>query len=70
MKDNLIDESLVAVSDAKDLENKVNQIESSLEVMTTKFRKMTEQYESSQRKLKQRLSNMSNQVRTLRVDDE
>uniref|UniRef100_UPI0037E8C561 cyclic nucleotide-gated channel cone photoreceptor subunit alpha-like n=1 Tax=Semicossyphus pulcher TaxID=241346 RepID=UPI0037E8C561 len=70
MKDNLIDMSLATATDAKDLENKVNQIEASLEIMTTKFRKMTAQYDSYQRKLKQRLVNMSNQVRTLRVDDE
>ncbi|KAM8904595.1 cyclic nucleotide-gated channel alpha-3-like [Spinachia spinachia] len=70
MKDNLIDESLVAVTDAKDLEDKVNRVEASVEIMTAKFRKMSAQYESSQRKLKQRLSNMSNQVRTLRVDHE
>ncbi|XP_075951214.1 cyclic nucleotide-gated channel alpha-3-like [Anarhichas minor] len=70
MKDNLIDESLVAAIDAKDLENKVNRVETSLDVMTVKFRKLTAQYESSQRKLKQRLSNMSNQVQTLRVNDE
>ncbi|RVE75009.1 hypothetical protein OJAV_G00012600 [Oryzias javanicus] len=70
MKDNLIDENLVAASDAKDLENKVNQIEASVEVMSNKFKKLTAQHESSQRKLKQRLSNLSNQVRTLRTDDE
>uniref|UniRef100_A0A8C2XE30 Cyclic nucleotide gated channel subunit alpha 3 n=1 Tax=Cyclopterus lumpus TaxID=8103 RepID=A0A8C2XE30_CYCLU len=70
MKDNLIDESLVAVTDAKDLENQVNKVEASLEVMTAKFRKLTAQYESSQRKLKQRLCNMSNQVRTLGGDNE
>lgn len=70
MKDNLIDESLVNATDAKDLEEKVNQVEASLDVMSLKFRKLTAQYESSQRKLKQRLSNMSNQVRTLRVDNE
>lgn len=69
MKDNLIDESLVNATDAKDLENKVNQIEASYEVMSTKLRKLTNQYESSERKLKQRLTNISNQVRTLRVDE-
>uniref|UniRef100_A0A673A1E4 Cyclic nucleotide gated channel subunit alpha 3 n=1 Tax=Sphaeramia orbicularis TaxID=375764 RepID=A0A673A1E4_9TELE len=62
MKDNLIDESLVAAADAKDMENKVSQIETSLDVMTLKLRKLSEQYESSQRKLKQRLTNMSNQL--------
>ncbi|TDG96354.1 hypothetical protein EPR50_G00239330 [Perca flavescens] len=70
MKDNLIDEALVNATDAKDLEEKVNKIEASLDVMMVKFRKLTSQYESSQRKIKQRLTNMSNQVRTLRVDNE
>lgn len=69
MKDNLIDESLLAIVDAKDLEDKVSKIESSLDVMSAKFRKLTSQYESSQRKLKQRLNNMSNQVRTLREEE-
>uniref|UniRef100_A0A668VI10 Cyclic nucleotide-binding domain-containing protein n=1 Tax=Oreochromis aureus TaxID=47969 RepID=A0A668VI10_OREAU len=69
MKDNLIDESLVAATDAKDLEDKVDQIEASFEIMSAKFRKLTNQYESSQRKLKQRLSNLSNQFRSLRVDE-
>lgn len=69
MKDNLIDESLVAATDAKDLENKVDQIEASFEIMSAKFRKLTNQYDSSQRKLKQRLSNLSNQFRSLRVDE-
>uniref|UniRef100_A0A8C5EB48 Cyclic nucleotide gated channel subunit alpha 3 n=1 Tax=Gouania willdenowi TaxID=441366 RepID=A0A8C5EB48_GOUWI len=70
MKDNLIDESLVAATDAKDLENKVNEIEMHFEVMSTKFRKLSSQYESSQRKLKQRLSNISNQVKSLRFNDD
>lgn len=69
MKDNLIDESLVAATDAKDLEKKVDQIEASFEIMSAKFRKLTNQYDSSQRKLKQRLSNLSNQFRSLRVDE-
>lgn len=69
MKDNLIDESLVAAIDAKDLEDKVNKIEAHYEVMATKLKKLTNNYESSQRKIKQRLTNMSNQVRTLRVDE-
>uniref|UniRef100_A0A672ISS0 Cyclic nucleotide gated channel subunit alpha 3b n=1 Tax=Salarias fasciatus TaxID=181472 RepID=A0A672ISS0_SALFA len=70
MKDNLIDESLVNVTDAKDLEQKVTDIEANIEVMTLKFRKLTSQYESSQRKMKQRLTNISNQVRTMRFDDD
>lgn len=69
MKDNLIDESLVAAVDAKDLENKVNQIEHSVDVMTNKFKKLTSQYESSQRKLRQRLCNLSNEAQSLREEE-
>ncbi|XP_051915177.1 cyclic nucleotide-gated channel cone photoreceptor subunit alpha-like [Hippocampus zosterae] len=70
MKDNLIDESLVAATDAKDFELKVNAVETSLEVMAHKLKKLTEHHESSQRKLKQRLTNLTNQVRTIKVADE
>ncbi|XP_061538789.1 cyclic nucleotide-gated cation channel alpha-3-like isoform X1 [Phycodurus eques] len=70
MKDNLIDESLVAATDAKDFEAKVKVVEASLEVMMFKLKKLTEHHESSQRKLKQRLCNLTNQVRTLQVADE
>ncbi|XP_077407282.1 cyclic nucleotide-gated channel alpha-3-like isoform X2 [Vanacampus margaritifer] len=70
MKDNLIDESLVTAADAKDFETKVDAVEASLEIMAVKLRKLTEHHESSQRKLKQRLSNLTNQVRTIKVDDE
>lgn len=69
MKDNLIDESLVAAIDAKDLENKVNQIEHSVDVMTNKFKKLMSQYESSKRKLRQRLCNLSNEVQSLRDEE-
>lgn len=69
MKDNLIDESLMAAVDAKDLENKVDQIEHSVDVMTNKFKKLESHYESFQRKLKQRICNLSNEVRILREDD-
>ncbi|CAJ1087152.1 cyclic nucleotide-gated channel cone photoreceptor subunit alpha-like [Xyrichtys novacula] len=69
MKDNLIDMSLATLTDAKDLEDKVNKIEASLEIMTSKFKKMTAHYDSHQRKIKQRLKNMSNQVRTLTYED-
>uniref|UniRef100_A0A3B4AQ07 Cyclic nucleotide-binding domain-containing protein n=1 Tax=Periophthalmus magnuspinnatus TaxID=409849 RepID=A0A3B4AQ07_9GOBI len=61
MKDNLIDEALVSATDAKDLEDKVNQMEASVDIMMLKLKKLMAQYESSQRKLKQRLTNMSNQ---------
>ncbi|CAL8301484.1 unnamed protein product [Gadus morhua 'NCC'] len=69
MKDNLIDESLLAVPDAKELEGKVSRFEANLEIMNVKFRKMAAHHESYERKLKQRLANMENQVRTLRPNE-
>uniref|UniRef100_A0A7N8WSZ8 Cyclic nucleotide-gated channel cone photoreceptor subunit alpha-like n=1 Tax=Mastacembelus armatus TaxID=205130 RepID=A0A7N8WSZ8_9TELE len=67
MKDNLIDESLVTACDAKDMEEKVNDMMASFDIMMAKFEKLKKQHESSQRKLKQRLDNVSNRVRGLRV---
>uniref|UniRef100_A0A667YYD4 Cyclic nucleotide gated channel subunit alpha 3 n=1 Tax=Myripristis murdjan TaxID=586833 RepID=A0A667YYD4_9TELE len=70
MKDNLIDESAAnASSDAKDMEVKVDQLQANLDVMLLKLSKVTEQYESHQRKIKQRLSNMENQDDVLWVPD-
>uniref|UniRef100_A0A7N8XFW2 Cyclic nucleotide-gated channel cone photoreceptor subunit alpha-like n=1 Tax=Mastacembelus armatus TaxID=205130 RepID=A0A7N8XFW2_9TELE len=57
MKDNLIDESLVTACDAKDMEEKVNDMMASFDIMMAKFEKLKKQHESSQRKLKQRLDN-------------
>ena len=65
-KDNLIDESLLLLPDAKELESTVLRCEVGLELMSTKFRKLAERHETYERKLKQRLGNMESRVRTLR----
>ncbi|XP_062302317.1 cyclic nucleotide-gated channel cone photoreceptor subunit alpha-like [Osmerus eperlanus] len=70
MKDNLIDESLAnAGADAKDMEDKVNFLESSYELMQLKFTKLMAEYTNYQNKIKQRITNMENRVKPLRVED-
>ncbi|KAJ8253062.1 hypothetical protein GJAV_G00208700 [Gymnothorax javanicus] len=70
MKDNLIDEAVAnAGADVKDLEDKVNQLETNLEVMQTKFARLMAEYMASQCKIKQRIANMENRVKTLRSED-
>ncbi|XP_046886776.1 cyclic nucleotide-gated channel cone photoreceptor subunit alpha-like [Hypomesus transpacificus] len=70
MKDNLIDESLAnAGLDAKDLEDKVDLLEGSYELMQLKFTKLMAEYTNYQNKTKQRITNMENRVKTLRVED-
>uniref|UniRef100_A0A8C9V203 Cyclic nucleotide gated channel subunit alpha 3 n=1 Tax=Scleropages formosus TaxID=113540 RepID=A0A8C9V203_SCLFO len=69
-KDNLIDEAVAnAGADPKDFEEKINQLESNLDVMQTKFAKLVAEYTASQSKIKQRITNMEFRVKTLRVDD-
>ncbi|XP_073707741.1 cyclic nucleotide-gated channel cone photoreceptor subunit alpha [Garra rufa] len=69
-KDNLLDEAVAgAGADPKDMEEKIHHLESNLEVMTGKFAKLMAEYTSYQSKLKQRISNMENKVKTLRVED-
>lgn len=69
-KDNLLDEAAAAAgADPKDLEEKISQLESNLEVMTTKFARLVAEYTSYQSRIKQRLTNMENQVKTLRAED-
>ncbi|KPP78385.1 cyclic nucleotide-gated channel cone photoreceptor subunit alpha-like [Scleropages formosus] len=69
-KDNLIDEAVAnAGADPKDFEEKINRLESNLDVMQTKFAKLVAEYTASQSKIKQRITNMEFRVKTLRVDD-
>ncbi|XP_035264475.1 cyclic nucleotide-gated cation channel alpha-3 isoform X3 [Anguilla anguilla] len=70
MKDNLIDEAIAnAGADPKDLEEKIVRLESNLDLMQTKFARMTAEYTSSQCKIKQRITNMEARVKTLREED-
>lgn len=69
-KDNLLDEAVASAgADPKDLEEKIHRLEGNLEVMTSKFAKLMAEYTSYQGKIKQRITNMENKVKTLRVED-
>uniref|UniRef100_A0A3B4D4M5 Cyclic nucleotide-binding domain-containing protein n=1 Tax=Pygocentrus nattereri TaxID=42514 RepID=A0A3B4D4M5_PYGNA len=69
MKDGLIDETMAKAADAKDLEDKVAMLETNLEVMQVKLKRITGDWAASQGRIKQRISNMEARVKTLREDD-
>ncbi|KAJ7993375.1 hypothetical protein DPEC_G00271760, partial [Dallia pectoralis] len=63
MKDNMIDESVAnAGADPKDLEEKIQRLESHLDIMTTKLAKIMAEFTSSQSKIKQRITSMEKTV--------
>ena len=63
MKDNLIDEDLVAARvDTRDVEEKVEYLESSLDILQTRFARLLAEYSASQMKLKQRLTRLESQM--------
>ncbi|XP_067314559.1 cyclic nucleotide-gated channel cone photoreceptor subunit alpha isoform X2 [Pseudorasbora parva] len=69
-KDNLLDEAMASAgADPKDLDEKIQRLEGNLEVMTGKFAKLVAEYTSYQSKIKQRITNMENKVKTIRVED-
>nr|ARF06956.1 cGMP-gated cation channel alpha-3 [Aptychotrema vincentiana] len=64
MKDNLIDEEAAKEgADPKDLEEKVERMESSLDTLQTKFARLMAEYKSTQLKLKQRITKVENKVK-------
>ncbi|XP_003794414.1 cyclic nucleotide-gated cation channel alpha-3 [Otolemur garnettii] len=64
MKDNLIDEELAKDgADPKDLEEKVEHLESSLDTLQTRFARLLAEYNATQMKVKQRLSQLESQVK-------
>nr|XP_031297004.1 cyclic nucleotide-gated cation channel alpha-3 isoform X2 [Camelus dromedarius] len=64
MKDNLIDEELAkAGADPKDIEEKVEHLESSLDTLQTRFARLLAEYNATQMKVKQRLSQLESQVK-------
>lgn len=69
-KDNLLDEAAAGGgADPKDLEEKILRLESNLDLMTTKFARLLAEYTSYQSRIKQRITNMENKVKTLREED-
>ncbi|XP_066517405.1 cyclic nucleotide-gated channel cone photoreceptor subunit alpha [Hoplias malabaricus] len=69
MKDGLIDETAATAADSKDLEDKVIMLETNLEVMQAKVKRITSDWAASQSRIKQRINNMEARVKTLRVED-
>ncbi|KAL1023397.1 hypothetical protein UPYG_G00040300 [Umbra pygmaea] len=70
MKDNMIDEFVTcADTEPKDLEVKIQKLESNMEVMTTKFAKIMAEFTASQSKIKQRIANMEKTVKSARPED-
>ncbi|XP_012875186.1 PREDICTED: cyclic nucleotide-gated cation channel alpha-3 [Dipodomys ordii] len=64
MKDNLIDEDVAKVgADPKDIEEKVDHLESSLDTLQTRFARLLAEYNATQIKVKQRLSQLESQVK-------
>ncbi|XP_065747119.1 cyclic nucleotide-gated channel alpha-3 [Phocoena phocoena] len=65
MKDNLIDEELAkAGADPQGIEEKVEHLESSLDTLQTRFARLLAEYSATQMKVKQRLSQLENQVKS------
>nr|XP_033803438.1 cyclic nucleotide-gated cation channel alpha-3 [Geotrypetes seraphini]XP_033803439.1 cyclic nucleotide-gated cation channel alpha-3 [Geotrypetes seraphini] len=64
MKDGLIEEEAAnSGSDSKDVEEKVERLESALENLQTRFARLLAEYNSSQLKLKQRITMLENKVK-------
>ncbi|XP_025959023.1 cyclic nucleotide-gated cation channel alpha-3 isoform X2 [Dromaius novaehollandiae] len=64
MKDNLIDEEAAkAGADPKDLEEKIERLETALDTLQTRFARLLAEYTSSQQKVKQRLAKVENRVK-------
>ncbi|XP_060043482.1 cyclic nucleotide-gated cation channel alpha-3 [Erinaceus europaeus] len=69
MKDNLIDEELAkAGADPQDIEEKVEHLESSLDTLQTRFARLLAEYNATQMKVKQRLSQLESQVKIIVSD--
>ncbi|KAM6383536.1 cyclic nucleotide-gated channel alpha-3 isoform 2-T2 [Alca torda] len=64
MKDNLIDEEAAkAGADPKDLEEKIERLETALDTLQTRFARLLAEYTSSQQKVKQRLAKVETRVK-------
>ncbi|XP_063999601.1 cyclic nucleotide-gated cation channel alpha-3 isoform X2 [Pogoniulus pusillus] len=64
MKDNLIDEEAAkAGADPKDLEEKIEKLETALDTLQTRFARLMAEYTSAQQKVKQRLARVETRVK-------
>nr|XP_046159253.1 cyclic nucleotide-gated cation channel alpha-3-like isoform X1 [Oncorhynchus gorbuscha] len=70
MKDNMIDDDVAnAGADPKDMEEKIQRLESNIEIIKTKLAKIMAEFTSSQNKIKQRITNMESTVKSVRPED-
>ncbi|XP_045544737.1 cyclic nucleotide-gated cation channel alpha-3 isoform X3 [Salmo salar] len=70
MKDNMIDEDVAnAGADPKDTEEKIQRLESNIEIIKTKLAKIMAEFTSSQSKIKQRITNIESTVKSVRPED-
>ncbi|KAF1386217.1 hypothetical protein PFLUV_G00115870 [Perca fluviatilis] len=70
MKDNMIDEAVAnAGADPKDMEEKIEKLQVNLEVMKTKFAQLMVEFTSNQMRMKQRVTEMENKVKSIQPQD-
>ncbi|XP_064792299.1 cyclic nucleotide-gated cation channel alpha-3-like [Oncorhynchus masou masou] len=70
MKDNMIDEDVAnAGADPKDMEEKIQRLESNIEIIKTKLAKIMAEFTSSQSKIKQRITNIESTVKSVQPED-
>ncbi|XP_071011886.1 cyclic nucleotide-gated channel cone photoreceptor subunit alpha [Oncorhynchus clarkii lewisi] len=70
MKDNMIDEDVAnAGADPKDMEEKIQRLESNIEIIKTKLAKIMAEFTSSQSKIKQRITSIESTVKSVRPED-
>uniref|UniRef100_A0A8C7M2E8 Cyclic nucleotide-binding domain-containing protein n=1 Tax=Oncorhynchus mykiss TaxID=8022 RepID=A0A8C7M2E8_ONCMY len=70
MKDNMIDEDVAnAGADPRDMEEKIQRLESNIEIIKTKLAKIMAEFTSSQSKIKQRITNIESTVKSVRPED-
>lgn len=70
MKDNLIDEAVAnAGADPKDLEEKIDRLESNLDAIQYKFAKLLAEFSASQMKVKHRITQMEATVKSVCPED-
>ncbi|XP_047230885.1 cyclic nucleotide-gated channel cone photoreceptor subunit alpha isoform X2 [Girardinichthys multiradiatus] len=70
MKDNLIDEAVANEgADPKDLDEKIVKLQGKLNVMQTKFAQLMAEFTSTQARLKQRVTQMEEKVKSIKPED-
>lgn len=69
MKEGLLDENEVAASMEVDVQEKLQQLETSMETMYTRFGRLLAEYTGAQQKLKQRITLLETKMKQNNEDD-